>query len=135
MYEVRFVGEANIKRRIKQTFAEYERQAYDIFAFYAAEIMRYFAQVQLSVAAETKGEFWTNHTFKAAQAFFAKAFQVPGKGGTALMGVTLAYTADPFYTEVLEFGHGGFFAAFPSLIERFFPMIIEDLKKLYGDTD
>jgi len=130
MYEVRLVGEANVKRRIKQSFEVYERDAYNIFKFYAAEIMRYFAQVQLNVAVETKGSFWTNHTFKAAKAFFAKAWQVPG-----YMGVTLAYTKDPWYTEVLEYGHNEFFAAFPSLIKRFWPMIIADLKNLYGDTN
>jgi hypothetical protein len=117
------------KSMIQHIFDRYERKAYKIFQYYAIEIVKYMMQVQGSAPAETKGAFWTNHTFKAVKAFMAEAWQVP----TKTMGVSLFYRRTPFYTESLENEHEGRFAAIPTLLEVFEPLIINDLKRLYGD--
>lgn len=124
---LRFVNTAAIADRIVLEFARYEREAYDIIKFYAAEAMAYFMQVQGSIPAESRGEFWTNHTFEAVQGFFAKPFQVPGK-----MGLTFANSTS--YAKYLEENYNGEFAAFPKLLARYYPLIERDLKILYGDT-
>jgi hypothetical protein len=123
------VNSTAVVRNIRITYEQYERKAYDIFKFYSIEIMKYMMLVQGSVPAETKGAFWTNHTFRAVNAFFAKAWQVP----TLVMGVNLSYKPDPWYTELLEHGHDGRFAAIPTLLEKFEPLIIRDLQILYGE--
>lgn len=125
---VKVVGTAAVVARINATFASYEREAYNIAKFYAGQITAYFMQVQGSAGAEQKGAFWTNHTFKAVQGFFAQAYQVPG----ANIGITLGNTTS--YTKYLEENYGGKYAALPTLIERFYPLYIADLKRLYGDT-
>jgi hypothetical protein len=124
----KLVGMAAVVTRISKTFDEYERESYNIFAHYAAEAMKWFIQVQGSASAETKGMFWTNHTFEAVRGFFAKAWQVPG----ARMGITFAN--DTWYAKNLEEDYGGRFASFPAMVDRFLPMIEADLKRLYGDT-
>lgn len=116
---------------IKASFDDYERQAYDIFKFYAGEIMAYFTVNQTNVPAEIKGAFWTNHTFKAAKSFFTKAYQVPSK----YIGMNLNYHSDPFYTKYLEFGHEGRFSAIQPLLDRFYPLVIHDLQVLYGEIN
>jgi len=123
---VKFVNTAAVVGRIGIVFDRYEAEAFKIFKFYAAETLIYFMQVQGAAPAESRGKYWTNHTFEAVQGFFAKAFQVPGR-----MGITLANTTS--YARNLEEDYGGEFAAFPDLMERFYPLIIEDLKRLYGD--
>ncbi len=113
---------------IKHTYDKYEAKAFDLFQWYAVEIVKYMMIVQGGVPEGIKGAFWTNHTYRAVKAFLSSAWQVP----TKVMGVTMEYRRTPWYTEVLEHGHGGKFAAVPRLIERFEPLIIADLQKLYG---
>lgn len=126
MGKIKFVNQAVVSKRIVQQFESYDREAYEIFKYYAIEAMIYFDTVQTSIAAEEKGMFWTNHTFKAATGFFAKAFQVPGR-----MGLTFGNTTS--YAKRLEEDFGGKYAAFPHMLERFWPMILRDLRILYGD--
>ena len=129
MSNVRIIGEANLVARISQTFDEYNREAYNIFKWYAGEAATYFAREQTSLGPEARGEFWTNHTMKAAEAFFTKAWQVPGR-----MGVSFAYTKEPWYTSELEEEFGGKYAALPKIMARFYPLIMRDLAILYGDS-
>ena len=124
------VDSTGVEARIKHTYDRYEREAYLIFRFYAVEIVKYMMMVQGSAPAETKGAFWTNHTFKAVKAFIANAWQVPSK----TMGLTMEYRRTPFYTENLERDFGGRFAALPRLLATFEPLIIADLQKLYGEV-
>ena len=124
---IRLVNTATVVNRISLAFTRYEKEAYEIMKFHAAESMAHFAQVQTSAGPEGTGLFWTNHTMQAAEAYFAKAFQVPGR-----MGVTLAYNATPLYTKNLEEDYGGRFAALPYMLERSYDSIIRDLKHLYG---
>jgi len=121
---VKFVNQAVVKKNIIKTFDYYERQAYEIFKYYAAESMRYMASVQISKGKEVKGEFWTNHTMKAAEGYYAKAYVLPGK-----IGVTLAN--DVSYSASLESDFGKKYASFPTLMRRMEPMIMRDLRKLY----
>jgi len=116
------------QRRIVAVFETYERKAYDIFAHYATEAMKYMQMVQGNAGKGERGAFWTNHTFRAVEAFFAKAWQVP----TKRIGVNFKYKPDPFYTDILETGHGGRFAALPTILKVFEPLIIKDLQRLYG---
>ncbi len=125
-FKVRTVGTAAVAERIKITFDEYEREAFKIMQSYAAEAMVYFAAVQTRVGSEQKGMFWTNHTLRAAQDFFAKAYQVPGS-----MGVTFANSRD--YAVYLEQDYDGRFASFPTMLSRFMPLIMHDLQILYGE--
>lgn len=104
-------------------FDSYEREAYNIMKYYAIEAMKYFDYVQGSVPAEEKGMFWTNHTFQAAQGFFAKTYQVPGR-----MGITFGNTT--WYAKKLEEGFDGRFASFPTLLLRFYPMVLHDLQQI-----
>jgi len=122
--KIRFINMSVVNARIKLAFDEYEREAYNIFKYYAIEAMIYFNSVQTSAGAEQKGAFWTNHTFKAATGFFAKAFQVPGN-----MGLTFANSTS--YAVDLEEGYEGRFASFPTLLARFEPLIMADLRTLY----
>ena len=71
MINLRITNIDNVGNRIKNTFEEYEREAFLIYKYYAAEIVKYFIAVQTSQPAEMKAEFWTNHTFKAAKSFFS----------------------------------------------------------------
>ena len=124
------IGEAAVTKRIKVIFDEYNKEAYNIFKAYAAEIMVYFMEVQGNIPAEVQGKFWTNHTFGAVMGFFAQAWQVP-HGSEAAIGLTLGNTT--WYAELLENDYGGRFASFPHLLERFQPMIMFDLQMLYGE--
>lgn len=114
---------------IKHAYDEYEKKAYEIFKYYAVEIVKHMMRVQGGAPKGSKGAFWTNHTFKAVNAFLTEAWQVP----TKTMGVNLLYRATPFYTDILENGHGGKFAAIPTLMATFEPLIIKDLQILYGE--
>ena len=118
--------------RITENLDAKEKEAYKIFKYYAAEIMQYFMHVQGSAPAETKGAFWTNHTFKAVEGFIAYAFTTPNAVNGRNIGLTLKNKT--WYAVYLEHGHGGKFASFPTLLEVFYPQIEADLKILYGDT-
>lgn len=120
-------NEAAIKRYFKIQVDKKEQEAHKIFKFYAAQAMTYFMQVQGSAGAEEKGMFWTNHTFGAVQNFYAKAWRVPKN----IIGLTFGNNI--YYAKYLEYGHEGRFASFPTLVDRFYPMILNDLKVLYGD--
>ncbi len=126
--EIELRGVPAVLERLKVVFDEYDREAYNIFKAYAAEAMVYFMEVQGSAGKEQRGMFWTNHTFMAVQGWFAYAWQIPTGPS---MGITFANST--WYAEILENGHGGRFASFPTMIERFYPMIIHDLKVLYGE--
>ncbi len=114
---------------IKHAYDQYEKKAYAIFKFYSIEIVKYMMRVQGNASAGTKGAFWTNHTFKAVNAFMTEAWQVP----TKTMGVNMLYRRTPWYTDLLENGHDGRFAAIPTLLKVFEPLIIRDLEILYGE--
>ena len=130
MINLKLTNIDNVSNRIKNAFDEYEREAFNIFKFYAAEIVKYFILVQTSLPAETRAEFWTNHTYKAAKSFFATAYQSRGK----TIGLRMDYdTSLAPYVQYLEFYFGERFAALPSLIDKFYPMIEHDLKVLYGE--
>lgn len=130
MIRLRFTNIDGVGNRIKDTFEEYNREAFNIFKHYAAEIVKYFIRVQTSLPAEMKGEFWTNHTFKAAKSFFAHAYQSRGE----TIGLIMDYdTSLAPYVEYLEFYYGERFAALPHLLDMFFSMIEHDLKVLYGE--
>lgn len=126
MVSAKVVGAAAVKTRILMQFEQYDRDFYEVFKYYAGEAMLYFMSVQGSAPAEEPGMFWTNHTFGAVQGFFAKAFQVPGQ-----MGITFANTT--WYAELLENDYGGRFASFPTLVDKFVPLILADLKYITGD--
>lgn len=123
---IRLVNAAAVSDRIVVAFDRYEREAYNIMKFYAAQATAYFMQVQGSVGPEQRGKFWTNHTMKAVEGFFSKAFQVPGN-----IGVTFANST--FYAKYLEENYDGKYAALPTILETFYPLILRDLKVLYGD--
>lgn len=130
MINLKITNIDNVGNRIRNTFDEYSHEAFLIYKYYAAEIVKYFITVQTSQSAEVKAEFWTNHTFKAAKSFFARAYQSQGK----IIGITLNYnTSLAPYVTYLENYYGGRFAALPSLIDKFYPMIEHDLKVLYGE--
>lgn len=123
---IKFIRLENINVYTKEQFEKRRRKALRIFAYYAAEAMRYFIAVQYKVAAETKGEFWTNHTFNAAAGFLAGEYQ-----RSDAMGLRFSNTT--WYAASLEFGYEGRFASFPTMLGKFAPVIIKDLKHLYGD--
>lgn len=123
------VDSSNVTNNIKHRYEQYESKAFKIFQYYATEAMKYMMAVQGSAAKGTKGAFWTNHTFKAVNAFLTEAWQVP----TKTMGVNFLYRRTPWYTDTLENDHEGRFAAIPTMLERFEPLIIRDLQALYGD--
>ena len=114
---------------IEDSFRSREEETYRIFNHYAAEAIRYFIRMQGSEA------FWTNHTFKALKSFFAKAF---ARKGELVLGFYYDGSArnkkGVEYTQFLEGGHEGRFAALPSIVNEIAPMLIKDLKVLYGDT-
>lgn len=127
---LKIIGIETVNKHIKDTFDEYERYAFDIFKHYAAEIIKYFLNVQTIIPAETKGEFWTNHTFKAAKSFLAHIYQSDEK----TIGLIMDYDTNLApYVKDLEFYHDQRFAALPSLLNKFYPMIEHDLKMLYGE--
>jgi hypothetical protein len=122
-------GIDGVGKDISDTFDDYYDYTYDIFNHYAAEIVKYFIRVQTEVPAEVKGQFWTNHTFKAAKSFFAHAYRE-----NDIIGLIMDYeTSLAPYVKYLEFYYGERFAALPSLIEQFYPMIEHDLRVLYGE--
>lgn len=122
----KIIGEAAVVDRIKVAFDEYEKEAYKIFQYYAGEMMIEFAMLQKSIPAEQRGAFWTNHTFKAANNWLAKAWQVPGS-----MGITVANFQD--YAERLETDFEMRFASFPYFMDKYEPFILHDLRVLYGE--
>ena len=114
---------------IEESSEEQINYAFDIFNHYAAEVVKYFIQVQTEIPAETRGDFWTNHTFKAAKAFFTST-----RRDKDSMVLTMTYNLSKApYIEDLELHYQQRFAALPSLLNKFYPMIVKDLKMLYGD--
>lgn len=129
MLRFKIIGIDRIGKNIKDTYDEYNHEAFDIFKYYAAEIIKYFLRVQANLPAEVKGEFWTNHTFKAAKSFLAHSYEEKDKIGLIMdYDINLAP-----YVEYLEFYYGERFAALPHLINQFYPMIEHDLQVLYGE--
>ena len=102
------------------------KEALEIMKFYAVQAMIFFATVQGSAPAENMGEFWTNHTFKAVEGFFADAWATKDK-------ITLRIANATWYAERLENDFGGKFASFPTIIAEIVPHLIEDLRFLYGE--
>lgn len=128
---LKITGIINVNNYIEDTFDEYAKYALDIFKHYAAEVVKYFLTVQLEVPAETKGEFWTNHTFKAAKAFFAHSWVNTDERAIVL---TMDYDENLApYVASLELEHNKRFAALPHLLIMFYPAIEHDLKVLYGE--
>lgn len=126
---IKFLNLNSIGKYVEDEFKERNNEAFDIFKFYAAEVVKYFLLVQANLPAEVKGEFWTNHTFAAAKAFFAHAYKE-----TDTIGLIMDYKLSLApYIKYLEFYYGEKFAALPKLLRRFYPMILDDLKTLYGD--
>lgn len=121
------IGTAAVVSRIKFLMDEYDKEAYKIMQWHAADAMAYFDQVQTAAGKEQKGMFWTNHTFRAANDFFAKAWQIPGS-----MGVTLANNRD--YAVKLETEFEMRFASFPTMRARMEDRIRYDLQVLYGEV-
>ena len=127
---IRFLNLNTIAKDIEDDFKDRSNEAFDIFKFYAAEVVKYFLLVQASLPAEVKGEFWTNHTFKAARAFFAHSYKEKD-----IIGLIMDYETNLApYIKYLEFYYGKRFAALPPLLERFYPMILHDIQVLYGDV-
>lgn len=130
MINLRFMNIEIVGNNIKNAFDEYEREAFNIFKYYAAESVKYFTTVQTSGAAEVKAEFWTNHTFKAAKSFLAKSYQTKGERISLIMDYDTSLAP---YVKYLELYYSERFAALPVLLNKFYPMIEHDLKVLYGE--
>lgn len=66
----------DVLTRIYQIYAGRESEAYQIARRYAAMIMADFYEIQTSVGLQAQGEFWTNRSGRAANAWYAKAYRV-----------------------------------------------------------
>jgi len=126
---IRFLNLNEALDGIKAEVKDYEKEIEQIFQWYANQAVLYFIAVQTSAPAETKGAFWTNHTFKAARAFYTKVIYITGDS----VRLIFTYEKDPSYTRALEYDFDERFAALPTMLARFAPMVIKDLKTLFGD--
>ena len=126
--EINITGTEKVISNILKQFEQKELEAYDIFNFYARQIMLYFLQVQGNASKGTKGAFWTNRTYDAAKSFLANAFVERG-----VIGLKISYPDKLHYAKYLEYYHDKRFAAFPTIIDKYWDAIITDIKRLYGD--
>lgn len=110
-------------------FRDKEKEVFKIFEFYAVEAIRYF------LIQQNGGVFWTNRTYKALRSFIAYAFI--RKNEIVLRFAYDGTARDKYtnkeYTQYLETMQEGKFAALPSIIDEIAPMLIKDIKRLYGD--
>lgn len=130
MINLRFSGFSQLASAIENEITLRNREAFNIFKYYSAEVVKYFFRVQGNLPAEVKGQFWTNHTFKAAKSFFAQAYELENNRTGLIMDYDTSLAP---YVKYLEFYYGERFAALPALIDKFYPMIMHDLKVLYGE--
>jgi len=126
---IQFVINNNLGDALKSQLASKEEELLKIFEFYAGEVVVYFLSVQGSAPKESKGAYWTNHTFKAVKAFFAEAYK---RDNELVLNMEFNKRIAS-YVEFLEEGHSGRFASLPSLVAKIAPLIIRDVKLLYGD--
>ena len=127
---IRLVINNQLGSFIEDSFRNKEEETYRIFSHYVAEATSYFMSKQGGEA------FWTNHTFKAMNSFFSKAFARKGELvlGFYYDGSARRNDKGNEYTQYLEGGHEGRFAALPSIVNEIAPRLIADLKRLYGDA-
>lgn len=116
---------------LANTFRLKEKEALKIFDFYAVEAVKFFLTNQ------GRNRFWTNQTYKAIKSFIATAFIRENE-----MVLRFAYDGsaiNPYtneeYTKYLETMNDGEFAALPTIIEQIAPLLIKDIKILYGDSE
>ena len=126
---VRFINLNDFLGDIDKDFRAYEKEIDKIFQWYANEAVLYFIAVQTSAPAESKGAFWTNHTFRAAKAFYTNVFKVDKE----FIALEFTYKKDVDYVKYLEHDHDERFAALPAMLAKFAPMIMKDIRSLFGD--
>ncbi len=117
---------------IQEQFESKRLETFKIFNHYAKEVVSYFSQVQTSIPKDEMGKFWTNRTHKAAKSLFTQALARKGE-----LVLNIEYDGDAPWVKYLEGEEGTLgtrFAALPSIVERFVPFIVADLKALYGDA-
>lgn len=102
---------------------EVKEGLYDICKYYAAEVLAYFVRVQTSTGKDVGGEYWTNRTFRAAQSFYAEAYE---KSNT--MGLVFGFGAGVDYAKYLEAWSG----MIPSVLEQFKDAFFADVRKFLG---
>lgn len=129
MISIRFRDITGDVGKIEKETHTFEQEIQQIFKWYSVQAVLYFNAVQTSAPAEAKGAFWTNHTFKAARAFFTDVIYIKNDSIT----LKFAYDQEPEYVKYLEYYNDERFAALPTMLERFAPMMIRDLKSLFGD--
>ena len=126
---IRIIVNDQFTPTLKSIFRAKEKEAFKIFEFYAVEAVKYF------LLAQGGNRFWTNRTFKALRSFIANAFVRENEIVLrfAYDGTAINKYSNEEYTKYLETMQGGRFAALPSIIEAIAPMLIRDIKLLYGD--
>ena len=120
------VDTSNALAYLDRVFESKEESVFKIMQHYAAEIMTYFVQSQAKAPKEVRGKFWTNHTFNMVRNYLIEAFR---RNDDSEMGVVIWNKI--WYAKFIEFGHGGEFASFPTILNKFAPMIYADLKILF----
>lgn len=115
---------------LQEQFKKREEEAYRMFNHYAAEIVKYFMNIQGG------NGFWTNRTYALIKSFYSQV--LASKEELVLQfGYTGAaknkYTEEE-YAKYIEYDHGGKFAALPTILHKFADLLIKDLKILYGDV-
>lgn len=126
MLYIRTINQGDIKTRLSEFFESYSKEVFNLYKEYAQYIEQYFWEQQGSAPAEERGRYWTNHTFRAANGFYAKAYQFFGKEVGIEMG------NETWYAYNLEHDYGGRFAAFPDLIAQFAPQMEDALDRIVG---
>ena len=126
MYKIKIKNVPGAQDWTRKQFIAKETEVYFIFRKYAVLSMEYFAQLQLNAGKGVKGAFWTNRTLRAAESFYAVQFTT-GRYIGMDMGHNMTYSPS------LEYDHGGEFAALPTMMNELTPLIMKELKALYGD--
>lgn len=120
------VDTTNAIKVIDDTFNAKERQAFKIMQYYAAQIMIYMSQVQASAPKESRGKFWTNHTFKMISSYLATPFI---RNESNEIGISIINRV--WYAKFIEYGHELRFASFPTILEKFAPLVYADMKTIF----